>query len=109
MLGLSGFYPKFVKKYTNLKKIIEKAVKKYSKEVKRRSFQENKLFIWKIIQIKLPSYKILKSFLLKKKKNYYILLSLIIYLINWFEFLNIYKEKKNKKLFQNNIYKRDFF
>ena len=34
MLGLSGFYPKFVKKYTNLKKIIEKAVKKYTKEVK---------------------------------------------------------------------------
>ena len=36
MLGLSGFYPKFVKKYTNLNRIIEKAVKKYSKEVKQK-------------------------------------------------------------------------
>ena len=32
MLGLSGFYPKFVKKYTLLDRIIEKAVKKYTKE-----------------------------------------------------------------------------
>ena len=27
MLGLSGFYPKFVKKYVNLNRIIEKAKK----------------------------------------------------------------------------------
>ena len=27
MLGISGFYPKFVKKYLNLNRIIEKAVK----------------------------------------------------------------------------------
>ena len=27
MLGISGFYPKFVKKYTNLNRIIEKAIK----------------------------------------------------------------------------------
>ena len=31
MLGFSGFYPKFVKKYVNLNRIIEKAVKKYTK------------------------------------------------------------------------------
>ena len=31
MLGFSGFYPKFVKKYTNLDRIIEKAVKKYTR------------------------------------------------------------------------------
>ena len=46
MLGLSGFYPKFVKKYANLKKIIEKAVKKYSKEVKRKSFPTRSNFLY---------------------------------------------------------------
>ena len=38
MLGLSGFYPKFVKKYVNLNRIIEKAVKKYTRDVKLRKF-----------------------------------------------------------------------
>ena len=38
MLGISGFYPKFVKKYANLNRIIEKAVKKYSSDVKLKSF-----------------------------------------------------------------------
>ena len=38
MLGISGFYPKFVKKYVNLNRIIEKAVKKYTREVKTTRF-----------------------------------------------------------------------
>ena len=38
MLGISGFYPKFVKKYANLNRIIEKAVKKYAREVKQKKF-----------------------------------------------------------------------
>ena len=38
MLGMSGFYPKFVKKYVNLNTIIEKAVKKYTKDVKNKKF-----------------------------------------------------------------------
>ena len=38
MLGISGFYPKFVKKYVNLNRIIEKAVKKYTREVKLEKF-----------------------------------------------------------------------
>ena len=38
MLGISGFYPKFVKKYVNLNRIIEKAVKKYTREVKLKKF-----------------------------------------------------------------------
>ncbi len=46
MLGLSGFYPKFVKKYVNLNTIIEKAVKKYSKEVKNKFFPKNKNFLY---------------------------------------------------------------
>ena len=35
MLGISGFYPKFVKKYAYLDRVIEKAVKKYTREVKK--------------------------------------------------------------------------
>ena len=46
ILGLSGFYPKFVKKYVNLNTIIEKAVKKYSKEVKKKLFPKNKNFLY---------------------------------------------------------------
>ena len=46
MLGLSGFYPKFVKKYTNLNTVIEKAVKKYSKEVKTELFPKNKNYLY---------------------------------------------------------------
>ena len=46
ILGLSGFYPKFVKKYTNLNVIIRKAVKKYSKEVKSKVFPNNKNFLY---------------------------------------------------------------
>jgi len=38
MLGISGFYPKFVKKYVNLERIIDKAVKKYTRDVKLKSF-----------------------------------------------------------------------
>ena len=45
MLGLSGFYPKFVKKYTDLKKIIENAVKKYTKDVKLSKFPSTKNFL----------------------------------------------------------------
>ena len=45
MLGLSGFYPKFVKKYVKLDRIIEKAVKKYTREVKLRKFPTRKNFL----------------------------------------------------------------
>ena len=45
MLGLSGFYPKFVKKYANLNRIIAKAVKKYTREVKLRKFPSSKNFL----------------------------------------------------------------
>ena len=46
IIGLSGFYPKFVKKYVNLNTVIEKAVKKYSKEVKNKLFPRNKNFLY---------------------------------------------------------------
>ena len=42
MLGLSDYYPRFVKQYSNLKKIIEKSVKNYVKDVKLRKFPSNK-------------------------------------------------------------------
>ena len=45
MLGLSGFYPKFVKKYSNLTKIIENAVKKYTRDVKLKKFPSKKYFL----------------------------------------------------------------
>ena len=45
MLGLSGFYPKFVKKYVNLNRIIEKAIKKYTREVKLNKFPTKKNFL----------------------------------------------------------------
>ena len=38
MLGLSDFFPKFVKKYSNLRKIIDKSIKDYTKDVKSRRF-----------------------------------------------------------------------
>ena len=42
MLGLSDFFPKFVKKYSNLRKIIKNSVKNYAKDVKLRKFPSNK-------------------------------------------------------------------
>ena len=45
MLGLSGFYPKFVKKFTNLNRIIEKAIKKYTSEVKLSKFPSKKNYL----------------------------------------------------------------
>ena len=46
MLGISGFYPRFVKKYINLNRIIEKAVKKYTREVKIKKFPTFKNFLY---------------------------------------------------------------
>ena len=45
MLGISGFYPKFVKKYASLDRMIEKAVKKYTREVKSKRFPTLKNFL----------------------------------------------------------------
>ena len=42
MLGISGFYPKFVKKYASLNRVIEKAVKKYSRnKIEKISNEKN--------------------------------------------------------------------
>jgi len=38
LVGLSNFYPKFVKRYSNVRKIIENDVKKFCKDVKKRKF-----------------------------------------------------------------------
>ena len=38
MLGLSGFYPKFVKKFVKLNNIIEKGIQKYKKAVLSKKF-----------------------------------------------------------------------
>ena len=42
MIGLSDLSPKFVKQYSNLKKVIEKCIKNYSKDVKLRRFPSYK-------------------------------------------------------------------
>ena len=42
MIGLSDFSPKFVKRYSNLKKIIKKSIENYAKDVKFRKFPSNK-------------------------------------------------------------------
>ena len=48
VIGLTNFSPKFVKQYANVKKIIEKSVKNYTKDVKLRRFPSEKN-IYKII------------------------------------------------------------
>ena len=42
LLGLSGFYPKFLKKYANLNKVIEKGIQKYKNDVQKRKFPQRK-------------------------------------------------------------------
>jgi 3-methyl-2-oxobutanoate hydroxymethyltransferase len=42
MLGLSGFYPRFVKKFVRLNNIIEKGVQKYNKAVMTKKFPGKK-------------------------------------------------------------------
>ena len=42
MLGLSNFFPRFVKQYSNLSKIIERCVKKYVKDVQMRRFPSSR-------------------------------------------------------------------
>ena len=42
MLGLSDFFPKFVKQYSKLKKTIEKSIKNYAKDVMLKKFPSNK-------------------------------------------------------------------
>ena len=42
IIGLSNFSPKFVKRYTNVKKIIEKSVRSYCDDVKKKRFPSSK-------------------------------------------------------------------
>ena len=42
MLGLSGFYPRFVKKFASLNNIIEKGIQKYNKAVLTKKFPSKK-------------------------------------------------------------------
>ncbi len=41
IIGLSGFYPKFIKKYANLENIIDKAARKFKKDVKNKNFPKD--------------------------------------------------------------------
>ena len=42
LLGLSEYYPKFVKRYSNLRKVIDNSVKEYAKDVQLKKFPFNK-------------------------------------------------------------------
>ena len=42
IVGLSNFRPRFVKQYSNIKKIIEKSVKRYCNDVKNKKFPSTK-------------------------------------------------------------------
>ena len=42
MIGLTNFNPKFVKKYSDVRKIIEKSVKNYCKDIKNKRFPSSK-------------------------------------------------------------------
>ena len=42
MIGLSDFYPKFVKRYLNIKKTIENSIIKYTKDVRFKKFPSSK-------------------------------------------------------------------
>ena len=42
IIGLSNFHPKFVKKYSNVRKIIEKSVKSYCNDIKYKRFPTSK-------------------------------------------------------------------
>tara|TARA_B100001123_G_C15097149_1_gene942047 strand:- start:154 stop:933 length:780 start_codon:yes stop_codon:yes gene_type:complete len=42
MIGLSNFYPKFVKRYSNIRKIIQKSVKDYANDVINGKFPSSK-------------------------------------------------------------------
>ena len=42
MIGLSNFNPKFVKKYSNIRKIIEKSVRSYCRDVRNKKFPSSK-------------------------------------------------------------------
>jgi len=42
ILGLSSITPKFVKRYGNVKKLVEKSIKRYSKDVRFKKFPSAK-------------------------------------------------------------------
>tara|TARA_B100001123_G_C15239359_1_gene998495 strand:- start:556 stop:1338 length:783 start_codon:yes stop_codon:yes gene_type:complete len=42
VIGLTSYKPKFVRRYTNVKRIIEQSVKNYSKDVKKKIFPSSK-------------------------------------------------------------------
>ena len=102
ILGLSGFYPKFVKKYINLNAIIEKAIKQYSKDVKKKIFPKIKIFYMEN-EIENKSGIIQKLTIFNEKKK--ILISFYYYNIfaARIKYFDYYKEKQNKEISEKYI------
>ena len=42
MIGLSNFHARFVKKYSDVRKIIERSVKSYCNDVRQKKFPSSK-------------------------------------------------------------------
>ena len=104
MLGFSGFYPKFVKKYINLNRIIEKAVKKYTRDVKLRKFPIKKIFYMEQSADNTELKDKINSSIKNNKGKIFTFIVLLI-LIAAFVFIMKEINKKKMILFLKNIYK----
>ena len=93
IIGLSGFKPKFVKKYSDIYKLISLAVKEYAKDVKEKTnFQTNKnisMSDQKNTEIKKENIFI--NFFKKNKKYIFYLFLITIIVLFIVLFINIKK------------------
>ena len=96
MIGLSGFYPKFVKKYVNLSRIIEKLLKNIHLRLSYQNFHLQKIFYnGRRKNSKLETKDTLISIVKRNKKTIIIFLSILLILFFSFIILNLYYEKRN--------------
>ena len=80
ILGLSGFYPKFVKKYANIDTVIEKAVKKHSKVISKK-FSKITIFYMENENTNKPNLTEKINFFVKEKKLIIFLISIIVFTV----------------------------
>ena len=93
MLGLSGFYPKFVKKYVNLNRIIE-SYKNILEMWNQVNFQQKKNFKW-LVENKTDLKTKLFDFYNSNKAKIYFLIFVILLIITSIGFIKYKSEKNN--------------